>query len=141
MRFEGILKSWNDERGFGFLEPLQSNEDVFVHVKAFRAGVARPQVGQAVSFEIEVGPQGKKRATNVELIGATRVPRRQPQTTPVPKGRVPRCVLGDGDLEYRCSCPFVLANRAVLVITGLHRGSAVHREPLCVRYQLARRWA
>ena len=76
MRFEGILKSWNDERGFGFLEPLQSHEDVFVHVKAFRRGVGRPQVGQAMSFEVEVGPEGKKRAKNVELIRAGQISRR-----------------------------------------------------------------
>ena len=81
MRLEGILKSWNDERGFGFLEPLQSHEDVFVHIRAFRGGIGRPQVGQAMSFEVEVGPEGKKRAKNVELIRAGRVSRRRPQTS------------------------------------------------------------
>jgi uncharacterized membrane protein YsdA (DUF1294 family)/cold shock CspA family protein len=86
MRYEGILKSWNDERGFGFLEPLESHEDVFVHARAFRRGVERPQVGQAMSFEVEVGPEGKKRAKNVELIvegriSTRRVSRRPPLKT------------------------------------------------------------
>src|SRR5688572_26646424 len=67
MRFKGTLKSWNDERGFGFLEPSQGGEDIFVHVKALRLRMGRPQVGQILSFEVELGPQGKKRAKNVEL--------------------------------------------------------------------------
>ena len=68
MRFDGTLKSWNDERGFGFIEPVQGGQDIFVHIKAFRQRAGRPQVGQAVSFEVELGPQGKKRAKNVEPI-------------------------------------------------------------------------
>jgi uncharacterized membrane protein YsdA (DUF1294 family)/cold shock CspA family protein len=79
MRFEGTLKTWNDERGFGFLEPAQGGEDIFVHVKAFRARAGRPQIGQLMSFEVELGPQGKKRARNVEPVKATRTssPRHQ----------------------------------------------------------------
>ncbi|WP_258187274.1 cold shock and DUF1294 domain-containing protein [Variovorax sp. WS11] len=73
------MKTWNDERGFGFLEPAQGGEDIFVHVKAFRARAGRPQVGQLMSFEVELGPQGKKRARNVEPVKATRTssPRHQ----------------------------------------------------------------
>jgi len=87
MRFEGLLKSWNDERGFGFLEPLQGGEDIFVHVKAFRVRIdGRPQVGQALSFEIEDGPVGKKRAKNVEPIRPGHISRRKPRESPVPPG-------------------------------------------------------
>lgn len=42
MRFKGILKSWNAERGFGFIQPTQSGDDVFVHIKALPALGARP---------------------------------------------------------------------------------------------------
>lgn len=66
MRFDGRIKTWNDERGFGFIEPTRGGQEVFVHIKAFRAGNARPEVGQAVTFEVEVGPEGKKRAKAVE---------------------------------------------------------------------------
>ena len=66
MRFEGTLKSWNDGRGFGFIEPAQGGETVFVHIKAFGATAPRPCVGQAVSFEIEVDPKGRKRAKQVQ---------------------------------------------------------------------------
>jgi uncharacterized membrane protein YsdA (DUF1294 family)/cold shock CspA family protein len=67
MRFDGRLKTWNDDRGFGFVEPLQGGDEVFVHIKAFANLRGRPAVGQLLSFEVELGPQGKKRATRVEL--------------------------------------------------------------------------
>ena len=86
MRFEGMLKSWNDERGFGFLEPLQGGEDIFVHIRAFRVRIGRPQVGQAMSFEVEVGPEGKKRAKNVDQIRATRISRPRPRQSTVQPG-------------------------------------------------------
>ena len=68
MRFEGVIKSWNDERGFGFIEPTRGEQEIFVHIKAFSQGAGRPQTGQRVSFEVELGPQGKKRARKVVAI-------------------------------------------------------------------------
>jgi uncharacterized membrane protein YsdA (DUF1294 family)/cold shock CspA family protein len=67
MRFEGTLKTWNDDRGFGFIEPTQGGQEIFAHAKAFKSRAGRPQAGQRVTFEVELGPQGKKRAKNVEV--------------------------------------------------------------------------
>lgn len=72
MRFEGILLTWNDERGFGFIEPALGGQQVFVHAKAFPRGAPRPVVGQRLSFEVELGPQGRKRARNVQAIRPAR---------------------------------------------------------------------
>lgn len=72
MRFEGIVKSWNDERGFGFIEADQGGQEVFVHVKAFSPRTGRPQIHQRVTFEIEFNREGKKRARNVEIATLTR---------------------------------------------------------------------
>lgn len=66
MRFSGSLKSWNDERGFGFIEAAQGGDQVFVHVKMFPAGTGRPSVGQVLTFEIETGQDGKKKARAVQ---------------------------------------------------------------------------
>ena len=72
MRFEGRLVQWNDERGFGFIEPTQGGQEIFVHVKAFKTRAGRPQIDQVFSFEIELSTQGKKRAKNVEIMRAAR---------------------------------------------------------------------
>ena len=67
MRFEGTLTSWNDERGFGRIESSQGGEPIFVHVSAWPRNSGRPQLKQALSFEVELGPKGK-RALNLQLI-------------------------------------------------------------------------
>ncbi len=67
MRFEGVVKSWNDDRGFGFIEPTQGGQAIFVHIKAFPAGTGRPTPNLNVSFQVETGKDGKKRATNVQF--------------------------------------------------------------------------
>jgi uncharacterized membrane protein YsdA (DUF1294 family)/cold shock CspA family protein len=72
MRFEGTLKSWTDDRGFGFIEPDQGGAEVFVHIKTIVNLQGRPQVGQRFGFEIELGPQGKKRAAKVLPLRQTR---------------------------------------------------------------------
>jgi uncharacterized membrane protein YsdA (DUF1294 family)/cold shock CspA family protein len=66
MRFDGILTSWNDDRGFGYIEPTLGGERVFVHASAWPKGAGRPQVNQALSFAVEQGPKGK-RASQVQL--------------------------------------------------------------------------
>jgi uncharacterized membrane protein YsdA (DUF1294 family)/cold shock CspA family protein len=84
MRFAGKLSSWNDERGFGFIEPLQGGEEIFVHIKSFPSGTGRPVVGLSLSFEVELGPRGKKRAKSVEFIRDRRSVRTAHAEAPAP---------------------------------------------------------
>lgn len=80
MRFEGRLKSWNAERGFGFIEPAAGGQEIFVHLSAVPTRFRPPRIGQPLSFEVELNPQGKKRAANVGVAAAprrSRPPRRQ----------------------------------------------------------------
>jgi uncharacterized membrane protein YsdA (DUF1294 family) len=44
MRFAGKLKTWNDDRGFGFVEPEQGGQELFVHIKDFPSGTGRPSL-------------------------------------------------------------------------------------------------
>jgi uncharacterized membrane protein YsdA (DUF1294 family)/cold shock CspA family protein len=71
MRIDGTLKSWNDERGFGFIDPTQGGQEIFVHIRAFQVRTERPQIGQRLTFEVEVGPDGKKRAKLVQRVRVT----------------------------------------------------------------------
>ena len=75
MRFNGTLTTWNDDRGFGFIEPTQGGQALFVHVKAFDDRATRPQVGQVVSFEVELSAEGKKRAKRVQAVRVARLAR------------------------------------------------------------------
>ena len=84
MRFDGKIKSWDDDRGFGFIEPKQGGQEIFVHIKTFPAGTGRPVVGLALSFEVEIGPQGKKRAKAVQFVRTSRKYRAPSSESPAP---------------------------------------------------------
>ncbi len=77
----GRLKAWNDERGFGFIEPARGGDDIFVHIKSFRDRSRRPVVNQILKFEIESGKDGKLRAVNVMPGSVVRQSRSRPQMT------------------------------------------------------------
>lgn len=67
-RFEGVLSQWNDERGFGFITPSAGGADLFAHVSAFPRLGQRPVIGLRLSFEVDIGPNGKKRAQAIRLL-------------------------------------------------------------------------
>lgn len=64
-RFAGTLKKWNVERGFGFVVAEPGDQELFVHVSAFPRDGRQPIVGEPLSFEMELGPDGRKRAVRV----------------------------------------------------------------------------
>lgn len=80
MRTHGTLIKWNDDRGFGFVSLPQSQEEIFVHISAFPKDGTRPRIGELVSFEVRVAPDGRKRAEAVERPSTRRTaePRRAP---------------------------------------------------------------
>jgi CspA family cold shock protein len=63
----GTVKFYNSARGFGFIQPDDGGEDVFVHVTALeRAGMHDLVEGQKVSFDVEADRRtGKTTATNI----------------------------------------------------------------------------
>ena len=78
MRFDGKIKTWNDEKGFGFISPLSGGQDVFVHISEFKK-TGRPQLGALLTFEVELNAQGKKRAVRVRGV-VSGVPAHERQT-------------------------------------------------------------
>jgi cold shock CspA family protein len=68
----GTLKSWNAERGFGFLREENGGPDIFLHIKVLKAAAIDPDylvVGDPLIFEVENAPDGRIRASNVRRPG------------------------------------------------------------------------
>lgn len=65
MRVHGTLIKWNEDRGFGFIKLAKDDSEVFVHISAFPRDGVRPRVEELISFEVEKGKDGRKRAVRV----------------------------------------------------------------------------
>jgi len=66
----GTVKWFNAKKGFGFIQPDDASNDVFVHISAVeRAGFEGLNEGQKLSYEIEAGRQpGKSSAVNLKVL-------------------------------------------------------------------------
>jgi CspA family cold shock protein len=69
MRQNGVVKFFNQSRGFGFISPENGEKDIFVHASALeRSGLGPLNEGDKVSFEVEDDKRGKgKQAANVQM--------------------------------------------------------------------------
>jgi len=65
----GTVKFYNDQKGFGFIQPDNGEKDVFVHATALeRAGISTLQEGQKVKFDTKNDPRsGKVAVGSIEL--------------------------------------------------------------------------
>src|SRR3712207_9470675 len=62
----GTVKWFNDDKGFGFIQPDDQGKDLFVHHTGIAgSGFKSLTEGQKVSYDAEQGPKGPA-ATNVE---------------------------------------------------------------------------
>jgi CspA family cold shock protein len=62
----GTVKFFNTEKGYGFIAPDGGGEDSFVHISAVQAaGMQSLDKDQRLSYEVEVGRNGKKSAANL----------------------------------------------------------------------------
>ena len=62
----GIVKWFNDAKGFGFITPDGGGDDLFAHFSEIQAGGFKSlQENQRVSFDVVAGPKGKQ-AANIQ---------------------------------------------------------------------------
>ena len=62
----GIVKWFNDAKGFGFIKPDDGGDDLFAHFSAINSnGFKSLAENQRVTFDITTGPKGKQ-ASNIQ---------------------------------------------------------------------------
>ena len=65
----GIVKWFNDGKGFGFIAPSDGGKDLFAHHSEIRndGGFRTLAEGASVQFEVKDGPKGPQ-ATNIRAL-------------------------------------------------------------------------
>lgn len=65
----GIVKWFNAEKGYGFIQPDDGGKDVFVHISAVeRAGMPGLREGQRIKYDVALD-RGKAAATDLSAAG------------------------------------------------------------------------
>ncbi len=64
----GTVKWFNATKGFGFIQPEDGSNDVFVHISDVqRSGLRELREGDRLEYELQRGQQGKTSACNLKL--------------------------------------------------------------------------
>ncbi|CAH1690456.1 transcription antiterminator and regulator of RNA stability [Hyphomicrobiales bacterium] len=65
----GTVKWFNETKGYGFIQPDDGGQDVFVHISAVgRAGLQTLMEGQKISYELVADRRsGKSSADNLRV--------------------------------------------------------------------------
>ena len=66
----GKLTKWKDERGFGFIQPVDGSQEVFLHISEVKDATRRPQENDTIYYHCVVDSDGKVRACNAFILGA-----------------------------------------------------------------------
>ncbi|MGR9051074.1 MAG: cold shock domain-containing protein [Gammaproteobacteria bacterium] len=65
--FKGTLKTWKDDRGFGFIKPDNDDKDIFIHISAFKDAGRRPWRGDIIYYQVQPDKGGKMKAVNARI--------------------------------------------------------------------------
>lgn len=64
---KGTLVTWKDDRGFGFIKPDDSNQQIFVHITAFKDSTYRPRDGDVIYYYLTSDKNGRSCAVNASI--------------------------------------------------------------------------
>lgn len=115
MRSKGTLRSWDEDKGFGFIEPMVEGPRVFVHITAFRDRTRLPEVGQVITYRLGSDDRGRPRAEQASRLGdrerKTRKRRKAVPVMPVAVAYVALLAV----LAWLNKAPWVLPGSVVMV--------------------------
>jgi uncharacterized membrane protein YsdA (DUF1294 family)/cold shock CspA family protein len=67
--YEGIIKSWLGEKGFGFIQPNDGGKDIFIHIRDLKHENYQPVIGDKIVYKITSDKNGKTRAYDAVIKG------------------------------------------------------------------------
>jgi cold shock protein len=67
--YKGVLKTWKDDRGFGFIQPDNGDKDIFVHISSLKGMARRPNRGDVLYYQVAQDTGGKLKAVDVRIDG------------------------------------------------------------------------
>ena len=68
---KGVLKTWKEDRGFGFIKPDDGGKDIFIHISALNGVSRRPATGDVIYYQIAKDNRGKYKAINAQIEGVS----------------------------------------------------------------------
>ena len=68
---KGVLKTWKEDRGFGFIKPDDGGKDIFIHISALKGVSRRPITGDVIYYQIAKDNRGKYKAINAQIEGVS----------------------------------------------------------------------
>jgi cold shock CspA family protein len=66
---KGVLKTWKEDRGFGFITPDNGGRDLFIHISSLGQVARRPVPGDIIYYQVVRDRNGKFRAVNASIEG------------------------------------------------------------------------
>jgi cold shock CspA family protein len=89
---KGQLKSWKDDKGFGFIQSSDLTQDTFIHISSLKNMSRKPKTGDFIYFEVEKN-KGKTKAINCRIEGVAdkKIQRHKPRihrNTSAPKSKL-----------------------------------------------------
>ena len=70
MRQKGKIINWNDDKGFGFIAPINGGKQLFIHINSFKSR-NNPSINQIITYDISRNIQGRICAVNALKLGET----------------------------------------------------------------------